>query len=254
MDKYIIAINIGNSNTSAALIDTDTLDCIMKYTIPSSDNSERIVDMVEKIIFSTDYIDNLVIKVCCVSQLDTYKLSFLLSSISRVKEVIFVKYHDQLPFEIKYENVNSLGKDRIAACLYAVEKFSGENCIIIDAGTAVTLNLLTAERQFIGGFILPGIAMQLQSLHEKTAQLPNTDFCREYISLHPQSTQAAMISGVAYSVAGAMSFIVENCRKKLFHNCRVLATGGGLEYIKDIIPFNYIYIKDLTLTGIALYR
>jgi type III pantothenate kinase len=86
-----------------------------------------------------------------------------------------VKHHSGLPLKVRYEKPSSLGADRLADALYAVTVYPGENVVIIDSGTAVTIDLVTAGGEFAGGTIIAGVEAQLRILHSSTA----TPACRQ---------------------------------------------------------------------------
>lgn len=77
-----------------------------------------------------------------------------------------------LPFTSLYQTMNTIGKDRLAALAGASVLFPGEHCLIIDAGTCITIDLLTADSVYHGGNISPGLQMRLKAMHQQTARLP----------------------------------------------------------------------------------
>ncbi|MEK7253655.1 MAG: type III pantothenate kinase, partial [Bacteroidota bacterium] len=77
-----------------------------------------------------------------------------------------------LPIRLAYRSPQTLGKDRIAGAVGAFHHFPGKNCLIIDAGTCITFDVLDAQGTFLGGNIAPGVDMRLRAMHEFTARLP----------------------------------------------------------------------------------
>src|SRR5690606_38340065 len=93
-----------------------------------------------------------------------------------------IKYFDQSPFmlqagvktglKIRYRNPLEVGADRIANAIAATGLFPGENLVIADLGTATTLCVITADKDYLGGVILPGLRISMEALEAQTAKLP----------------------------------------------------------------------------------
>jgi len=148
----------------------------------------------------------------------------------------------------RYEPVDSLGADRWAA-LVAVKSICHNAAIIIDCGTAVTIDALNTDGVFEGGVIFPGVELALQSLNQAdnldvAGQGPTTVFAR--------SSQQAMYSGVIYSLAGAINRIVLEMRKKLGLGVSIYICGGDAGKVFDLIDHNVIKEPDLVMTGLKV--
>ena len=87
-------------------------------------------------------------------------------------KVVVVDAFTPMPLKVDYDTPGTLGADRIAAALGAAELFPGEDCLIFDFGTAITVDLVTSDGIFIGGNISPGLSLRLSALHEHTGRLP----------------------------------------------------------------------------------
>jgi len=145
----------------------------------------------------------------------------------------------------------SLGIDRIVDALAALALFPNRDLIIVDSGTATTVDCISAKREFLGGFILPGIKITSESIHEKTAALP---YCNPYelkfCSL-PQDTFCAVSSGLIADCAGGIEYAIDFCAEKL-DTPIILGCGGGWEIVKNFVRREVITIPELTLIGTAL--
>lgn len=148
----------------------------------------------------------------------------------------------------------TLGVDRIANCLYAYYRFPGEDVVIVDAGTAIKVDYLCKSGEFLGGCILPGISMQLRSLHRDTDKLP--DLCHEHVSLQfpPQSTTEAICCGVYYGTAGSIQSIISRFSSHVCRCMKVIACGGDWPAIAACMQDQYLHIPETTLTGIGLFN
>ena len=132
MANNIIAIDIGNTNTSVGLVDTEKLLCKKSYTFHSNNVIENILNTFKQIQGEYPTLDLFTIKICTVIRSIQQDLDRALSNSSYINKVFFVKYHKNLPVNIRYENPDTLGADRIANLLYSLKKYRKENVIIID--------------------------------------------------------------------------------------------------------------------------
>jgi type III pantothenate kinase len=146
-----------------------------------------------------------------------------------------------------------VGEDRLLNAAAAFDRLK-QACAIIDAGTAVTVDFVDGAGTFHGGAILPGLRMQAQALHERTAQLPFVEFdCPQEPIGH--NTVEAIRTGLYHGLRGAVRELIERYAEFYGAYPRVLATGGdaetlfhGYDLIDSIVP-------DLTLEGMAVaYR
>ncbi len=114
-----------------------------------------------------------------------------------------------LPVKIEYGSRSTLGNDRVAAAAGAAELYKGEGCLVVDAGTAVTIDVVTKEGVFMGGNIAPGMRLRFSSLHEATSQLPLVDpegdvfrFGRDTLS----AIRSGVVGGMVSEIADAFSY------------------------------------------------
>ncbi|MBN1886289.1 MAG: type III pantothenate kinase [Candidatus Krumholzibacteriota bacterium] len=131
----------------------------------------------------------------------------------------------QLPFPLLVERPDRLGADRIAAACGAAA-LGLEEAVIVDAGTAVTVDCLS-RRGFLGGTIFPGPALLLSSLHRGTGALPELDTIGQDAPLPGRSTREAIAAGVLRGLAAAVRGLVDASLAVLGDNVPVLLTGGA---------------------------
>lgn len=134
-----------------------------------------------------------------------------------------------LPIGIDYDSRHTLGADRIADAVGAYALLGhGVPALIIDAGTCITVDYLSADGRFQGGAILPGLAMQFQALHQHTALLPliSLDSCDDWTGLTVGKTTAqSMQAGVLTATCFAIEQFIQHQRLQT-PDLRVLLTGG----------------------------
>ena len=152
--------------------------------------------------------------------------------------------------DIRIDNPAQLGPDLAVGAVAGIEEY-GSPLVIIDMGTATTFTVVNEKRQVIGGMILPGVGVALDSLISRTSQLPK-------ISLEPpkkfigSNTVDCMKSGVLYGNASCIDGMIGRIRAELGASPKVVATGG---MAKHIIPFcrEEIQMDDaLLLKGLNL--
>jgi len=164
--------------------------------------------------------------------------------------------HDaDLGIGIRYPKPSSIGPDRLAnavalAGLYAKP---GQPGIVIDFGTAVTFDVLSADHHYIGGVIAPGLRLMTDYLHERTALLPHVEL-REPETAIGQSTEGAILAGAAIGYRGMVRGILDALKKELpGESPAVVATGGDGEWIVQGMSEVQAVDADLTLHGLRLF-
>jgi type III pantothenate kinase len=152
--------------------------------------------------------------------------------------------------KIMLDNPAQLGSDRVADAVAAVHEYPCP-LIIIDMGTATTISAIDRDKNFLGGMIIPGLRVSLDSLTTRTSQLPK-------ISLDPpkkvigSNTVDCMKSGIIYSTAASIDGVVERIEEEMGEQCTVISTGG---LARKIIPYckrDIIIDDQLLLKGLML--
>jgi type III pantothenate kinase len=152
---------------------------------------------------------------------------------------------------IKYKNPNEVGADIIAGAIGAVTSFPNKNIIIVDMGTATTLCAVTKKRDCLGGAILPGLRLGMESLRSNTAKLMEVNI-EEPATFIGRSTRESIQSGLFYGQFGALMELISGVKKEAFSDkaATVIGTGGFAQLYKDTKLFDVI-LPDLVLQGIA---
>ena len=160
--------------------------------------------------------------------------------------------HLDLGVGIDYPNPESIGADRLANAA-ACAAIYGVPAIVVDFGTAVTFDVLSAKRAYIGGVIAPGLSAMTNYLHEKTALLPLVDL-KEPKSAVGRSTCDAMLSGAIHGYRGLIREILAQITAEKFRGKKpaIIATGGDAKLIAGKLPLFDQVDALLTLRGILL--
>lgn len=184
---------------------------------------------------------------------------------SVVPEVIYSlrgacqKYFNMSPFilqagvktglRIRYRNPLEVGADRIANSIAAVALYPQKNLILVDLGTATTFCAVSANRDYLGGSIISGLKLNMESLEAKTAKLPSVEIVSRSEALG-LSTVESLQSGLYYSHLGAIREISNRLIKECFNDSPALVIGtGGFASLFDKEKIFDAIIPDLVLKG-----
>ncbi len=142
----------------------------------------------------------------------------------------------KLPFNLDYKTPETLGTDRIAAVAGAINRFPDKNLLVINLGTCITFDVLTADKNYLGGAISPGIFMRFKSLKTFTASLPEASLSH-YVDFIGKNTLESLASGV---FSGIFSEIIGYTHRveKQFGSVQLVISGG------DHIYFDNLPIKE----------
>jgi type III pantothenate kinase len=158
-----------------------------------------------------------------------------------------------LPFNNKYLTPKTLGADRIAAVAGAQLLFPNTTCMVIDCGTCMTTDVITADGQYVGGTISPGLNMRLRAMHEFTGKLPLVEF-RNPLIFPGNDTDSCMLNG---AFTGMVDEINGAARRytELYGPCKVLMCGGDADLFAEHLNLNIFAAPDLVLFGLyQIYR
>ncbi len=163
---------------------------------------------------------------------------------------VILGHNAELNLEMQIDNPAELGPDRIANSIAAFDKYGGP-CIVVDFGTATTLDAISASGAYLGGAIAPGIEISSRGLFNKAARLPRVELHRPD-SVIGKNTIWSLQAGIIYGFAGQVDRLVELMKEELGPQSKVIATGG-LAHV--ILPAcRTIDYEDalLTLDGLLL--
>lgn len=227
-----LTIDQGNSSAKIAVWDGDTL---VDQEVAGSLSRELLSKVVERFRPSR--------ALCCSVTGNGKRIAQWLGTQGVAAHE--VNWHMPLPLILDYATPHTLGEDRIAAAVGAWSLRPGENSLVVDMGTAVTYDLVSADGHFRGGNIAPGIGMRLRSLNSFTARLPKVVGYGD-TPLLGTDTATAMRAG---AVRGVVSEIVYY-RNSLPEGTNVVLTGGWAERVSEFLDFPVIHEKCLVTKGL----
>jgi type III pantothenate kinase len=172
---------------------------------------------------------------------------------SRGGEVWVLDSHRDLPLTVRAEPPERVGIDRLLDVLAARARLpAGTPAVVVDAGSAVTANLLDADGAFAGGAIFPGLRLMARALHEHTAALPLADGRRTCPEVPARATVPAIEAGVFWAVAGGIDALVRQTKQPFRVPVKVFLTGGDATLLSDGVTTPHEVVPELTLDGIRL--
>jgi type III pantothenate kinase len=130
---------------------------------------------------------------------------------------------------VLYDDPREVGPDRIANAVAARERY-GAPCIVVDFGTSTNFDAVSAQGEYVGGVLAPGIEISMDALFARAARLTKVDFVAPKTVIG-KTTVSSLQSGLVYGFAGQVDGIVERIRAELGDNAPVIATGGLAELI-----------------------
>ncbi len=157
-------------------------------------------------------------------------------------------HHTPLPITLNYKTPETLGRDRIAVAVAAFTMFPQHHCLVINAGTCITYDIITEKGVYQGGAIAPGIEMRYKAMHQFTAKLPYVTK-RTTVRITGKSTEESMNAGVlghlCFEVDGAIQFYSSH-----FKMLKVLITGGNGSFLAKRLKNSIFAAPNLVLIGL----
>lgn len=165
-------------------------------------------------------------------------------------EAMFVTAQTDTGLTIRYENPSEVGADRLVNGVAAFHKYGGP-CVVVDMGTAITFDAISAKAEYLGGIIAAGVGISADALFSRTARLPLVDFRRPK-ELIGANTVASMQAGLYFGALGAIDGIIERLVAELGGGTKTVATGGQASLIAGESRFIRTVDENLTLDGLRL--
>ena len=155
-----------------------------------------------------------------------------------------------VPIRNRYRIKAEVGQDRLVNA-YAAMKLYGSPAVIVDLGTAITLDVVSAKSEYMGGLILPGIEMSLAGLFRKTAMLPRVEL-KEARSIIGRDTVNSIRGGILFGFGSMCDGLIARYRAMLGKKTKAIMTGGNAGLISRYTKSVQAVDEDLTLKGLYL--
>ena len=248
----IICIDIGNTNIKYAIYDGNALKVSFRVATDFKKTSDE---------YGAQLTDMLAAKGISVEDIGGGIVSSVVPSLDYTIEKMCALYLQIQPLHIapglksglniRCDDAREVGADRIVNCVSAIVEYGdGKPMIVVDFGTATTFNIISANNEFIGGVIAPGIKGSLDSLVNGTAKLPRVEI-EAPKSIIAKNTVTNMQAGIVFGFAGLVEYIVKRIKKELkTSDVKTIATGGFSNIISKEIECIDVVDKLLTLKGL----
>lgn len=247
----VLAVDIGNSNIVLGCFEGENILFIERLSTNQNYTALEYTVMIKNII-ELNRLSNRSFQGGIISSVVPSVTHTVKEAVIRLtgKPVMVVGPGVKNGLKIKLDNPAQLGSDRVADAVAAIHDYPCP-LIIIDMGTATTISAVDRDKNFLGGMIIPGLRVSLDSLTMRTSQLPK-------ISLEPpkkvigSNTIDCMKSGIIYSTAASIDGVIERIEEELGEKCTVISTGG---LSRAIIPFckrDIIIDDQLLLKGLMI--
>ena len=241
-----LLIDIGNSSLKWCIVDSDGLSKMSQQLYPKDISADFFIHNWRTLEKPKDIV------ISCVAQ-DTVwqaleKACFELWDI-KVQKINSLK--NQFGLVNAYDNVSSLGSDRWCAMLGGLQQASSA-FIVINAGSALTVDVVNDAGQHLGGYIVPGVNMMKNSLglHTAQVQVGSTSNALFDLSLG-HSTEDCVESGIHLLVVKFVEAIYEKVALDM-NGCQVFVSGGDAKSIADLLSFNCDVVPELVLRGLSM--
>ena len=249
MEINLVVLNLGNSRLAVAPFLAGDLGEVVRVPVSETGQwEEQIAEAWNQI----ERRENAAIVAASVNpQLDKVLEDAVMAAADR--HIVWVGRDLDLPIKVLTDQPEQTGVDRVLNVAAAYEQL-GKACVVVDAGTAVTISACNGQGEFLGGAIAPGVRLQLEALHEKTGALPlipSSDLTVPADVLG-RNTRDAMLQGIFHGIRGMVRDVVENFATELGSWPEAIATGGDAHLLFDGWDVIHAISPDLTLYGIAL--
>jgi len=162
----------------------------------------------------------------------------------------FIQLNASVPLPIKneYESKETLGLDRIANVAGVRYFFQNKNVLVFDVGTAMTIDFITKNNEYLGGNISPGLEMRFKALHNFTHALPLLEQSESY-EFFGKNTQEAIISGVQQGIIYEIEGYIRSFHNK-YSQIQNIITGGNADFFEKKLNYPIFAVKNLSLFGL----
>ena len=247
----LLAIDIGNTNLLIGCFQDDQLLFKARIATDRARTSDQygveIKNMLEAYGFRISQIDD-----CIISSVVPPVFNSVRTGVIKIigKQPMVVGPGLKTGLNIQMDVPSQVGSDRIVIAVAALAEYTAP-MILMDLGTATTIEVVEPENRYMGGVILPGVKVSLDALTSRTAQLPgiSLDSPKHVIG---KNTVDCMRSGIMYGTAAMLDGLIERMEAELGHTATLIATGGMAQFVTPLCKREIILEKNLLLKGLNI--
>ncbi len=250
----LLAIDIGNTNIVIGCIKDDEIVFKARIATDRTRTSDQygveIKNMLEAFGVSKEEVED-----CIIASVVPPVFNSVQTGVLKVigKQPMVVGPGLKTGLNIHVDIPSQVGSDLIVAAVAALAEYPAP-LVLIDLGTATTIEVIEPENVFIGGLIFPGVMVSLDSLSSHAAQLPgiSLDKPKKVIG---KNTVDCMRSGMMYGTAAMLDGLIDRIAEELGHESTIIATGGLAQFVVPLCKHEIILEKELLLKGLnILYK
>src|SRR5947209_10057351 len=250
----LLAVDVGNTQTHFGVFgaDDDRVAEHWRFATVRQSTGDELGAALSKLLalrgLSFDGVQHSIVS-STVPQLSEQWMLMSERYLSRPMLVVGPSIRTGMP--IRIDNPREVGADRLVNAVAAYERVQ-DTCVVVDFGTALTYDAVSAAGEYLGGIITPGAEISIDALYDRAAKLPKVELA-EPRSLIGKSTVDAIRSGIVFGFAGQVEGIVRRLRAELGASTTVIATGGLARLLVPFIRETIDEVDDLlTLEGLRL--
>jgi len=254
----LLAIDVGNTNIVLGVFDGQTLVQSWRLQTLRERTSDELGLIVDG-LFAHSRIERVQVRGVILGSVVPPLTGTIQAMVDRYfgVSVLVVEPGVNTGMPILYETPSDVGADRIVNAVAAYERFGqgrqggARPMIVLDFGTATTLDAITARGEYLGGAICPGVQISADALFQRAARLPRIEV-RKPARIVGRTTVAAMQAGLFWGYVGMVEGLVRRMSDELGGNAICIATGGLADVIAPETPLIQHVDPDLTLHGLRL--
>ena len=247
----ILVIDVGNTNTVLGLYQGASLRALWRLAT----SHERTADEYGILIHDLFALEKLTASDISGIMIASVvpPMNYVLAEVARKyfkMEAQFLGPGTRTGMAIMVETPQEVGADRIADAVAAYDKYGGP-CIVVDFGTAITFDAISAKGEYLGGAIMPGIGIAAEALFQHTARLPRVEI-REPDRVIGTNTISNIQSGLFYGAVDAVDGMLDRLCAILGKQTKVIAAGGHAPLVAGASKYKPLIDSSLTLDGLRI--
>lgn len=245
----VLVIDIGNTNVVAAVFKGQKLIKQTRLVTDSRSLAGRYRRQILKFLRGPIPLSE--VKAVVISSVVPAVTSLVKKALIKEfgKRLFILGENTKVPIVNKYKNPSQVGQDRLVNAFAVLKIYKRKPAIIVDFGTAVTIDAVSNDGAYLGGIIVPGVELSLENLSKRAALLPRIALKKPHDILG-KSTKESMLSGIFYGYGALCDGLIDRLKKRLKADAFVVATGGHSRLLSSYCRNIDKIDPALTLTGL----